>query len=128
MNIYYAHHLWKYNTEIEKYEIELIKANYPDADILNPNGCIGYTESSGLTTEEIMDICFAAIHSSDVLVFSSVNGVVGKGVTDEVTLAKQLRIPIFYIDKNELNIAEEVSFDVIPGSNSKRIYATVNLD
>lgn len=125
MNIYYAHHLWKYNTEIEKYEIDLIKANYPDADILNPNGCLGYTEKSNLTEAQIMDICFAAIHNSDVLIFSSVNGVVGKGVTDEVTLAKQLRIPIFYIDKNELNIAKEVKFEVIPDSKTKRIYAKV---
>ena len=35
--IYYAHHLWKYGTEIEQYEIYLIKNKFPASTIINPN-------------------------------------------------------------------------------------------
>ena len=38
--IYYAHHLWKYNTPIEEYELNVIKRYFPYHEIINPNGYI----------------------------------------------------------------------------------------
>ena len=36
MKIYYAHHVWKYGTPIEDYEIECIKKQFENAEIINP--------------------------------------------------------------------------------------------
>ena len=73
-----------------------------------------------------MDICFKFIKESDNLVFSSINGVVGRGVVEEVVLAKSLDLPIYYIENNCLNLASNVTFDIIPDSKTARLYATVN--
>ena len=35
-NTYYAHHQWKYGTQIEQYEIDLIKRYFPGDAIFNP--------------------------------------------------------------------------------------------
>ena len=35
-NIYYAHHQWKYGTQIEQYELDLIKRYFPGDTIFNP--------------------------------------------------------------------------------------------
>ena len=82
VKIYYAHHIWKYNTKIEEYELDLIKNTFKNAEIINPNGGLGYTEYSGLTEPEIMDICYKAVLSCDIIVFSSINGVIGAGVSE----------------------------------------------
>ena len=36
MKIYYAHHVWKYGTPIEDYELECIKKKFDSAEIINP--------------------------------------------------------------------------------------------
>lgn len=35
-NTYYAHHQWKYGTQIEQHEIDLIKRYFPSDTIFNP--------------------------------------------------------------------------------------------
>jgi len=136
MKIYYAHHLWKHNTPIETYEIELIRKVFPDCKIINPNGDItqpgeyygdnGSMDIAVVTEANTMDFCFDAIsENADVLVFSGISGVVGKGVYYEVMHAESQDIPVYYIHNNHL-IKFNGTFDIIPDSTTKRIYATVH--
>lgn len=120
--IYYAHHLWKYGTEIEQYEIELIKAKFPSATIINPNEAIKQEQEE----TEIMKDCLLSVEDCDILVFSSVNGIVGKGVVDEVNKAKELKKRIYYIYANVLKNAEYCRLNVIENSKSNRVYAIVS--
>ena len=36
MKVYYAHHIWKYDTPIENYELNCIKQRFEGAEIINP--------------------------------------------------------------------------------------------
>lgn len=120
--IYYAHHLWKYNTEIEKYEIELIKNMFPVSTIINPNGSIEQNREESI----IMKDCLLNVEDCDIIVFSSINGVVGKGVVDEVNKAKETGKRIYFIHSNHLSEAKYCKFKVIESSDSNRIYAIVS--
>lgn len=120
MKIYYAHHQWKYGTKIEEYELDLIRAKFPASEIINPNGAV----DQSMTTEQIMDECFQHVVNSDTVVFSSVNGVVGKGVFDEVNLGKENGKALYYIHDHKL-ISSLADFEIIPDSNTKRLYAIV---
>lgn len=121
--LYYAHHLYKYNTPIEEYEKALIAKYMPEYEILNPNGDIQHEDLTNETA--IMEKCFAEISRPDMggLVFSSLNGVVGKGVYDEVTLALKLGMQVLYIENNQLRLIDMLKFRVI--NESRRIYAVV---
>ena len=90
MRIYYAHHLWKYGTEIERYEIGLIQADKPGCIIFNPNGDIGHVGAE----PDIMERCLASVDECDALVFSDLSGVVGKGVAQEIYHAQAAGIPV----------------------------------
>ena len=122
MKIYYAHHLWEYGTEIEKYELEIIKSRFPDVEIINPATDV----SQFGTSEEIMVKCFKAVKSCNSIVFSSVDGIIGKGVFDEVTLGASLSKPIYYIFNNQL-LEFRGSLETILKGTSKRIFATVKM-
>lgn len=122
MKIYYAHHLWKYGTEIEKYELEVIKSRFPDVAIINPATDV----SQFGTSEEIMVKCFKAVKSCNSIVFSSVDGIIGKGVFDEVALGASLNKPIYYILNNQL-LEFRGSLETILKGTSKRIFATVKM-
>jgi hypothetical protein len=122
MKIYYAHHIWKYNTEIEKYEIDLIKKYFPTDILLNPNGDLGYTENSGLTETEIMKICLDTKY--DVLVFSSMDGVVGHGVYNEVNHAIKLHKDIYYLNNNIITHITKVEWKLLNLDNN-RLFAII---
>lgn len=122
--IYYAHHLYKYGTKVEEYELDLIRKQLPQFEILNPNGDIIHAD---LTDEgKIMEKCLSEISRNDVevLVFSSLNGVVGKGVFDEVNHALSLGKPVYYICSNTVERYYDSNFTVI--NESRRVYAIVN--
>lgn len=118
MRVYYAHHVWKYNTGIETYEIGLIKNRFPSAEIVNPNGYI----EQGNPTEKIMKDCIEEVENCDALVFSTISGVVGKGLVREVERAQQKLIPILEIKNNELVVADAIAF-IKTNSSSNRTYA-----
>lgn len=99
LKIYYAHHRWKYGTEIEKYEIELIKSYFPNAWIFNPSTELDIYDK---TEDEIMKECLDQVRRSDILVFSSVDGVVGIGVFKEFEEAQINHKPTFYIYGDKL--------------------------
>lgn len=119
--IYYAHHLWKYNTKIEEYELEVIKRYFPNAKIINPNGYI----EQGREESIIMKDCLEVIENCNILIFSSVNGVIGRGVFNEFNKASKLGLPIYYIMDNILYDTKEYSFKLI-NSGSNGLYATVS--
>lgn len=116
MKIYYAHHMWKYNTPIEEYEIGLIRKAFPSATIINPNTDIQQDREEA----EIMADCIALVESCDVTVFSSLNGVIGKGVFEEVEKSKA----VYYIFKNAVTPFNG-TLEIIPDSDTARVYAIV---
>lgn len=97
--IYYAHHQWKYGTPVEAYELGLIRSYFPNADIFNP-----FTDLNvyGRSEEQIMEQCLKEVRAADIVVFSSMDGSVGKGVYTEIETAVQLRKLILYIHQDEL--------------------------
>lgn len=121
-NIYYAHHQWKYGTKIEEYELDLIKEYFPNATIFNPSVSLNI---NGETEDEIMEFCLHQVGISDMVIFSSVDGLVGIGVFKEITHAKELNIPVYYIDRDELRY----DFDMMANwlSNSDRTFGRVDL-
>jgi hypothetical protein len=112
---YYAHSVYKYNTPIEQYELSLIPGK-----VINPNGIVDQTK----TEEEIMQDCYKLIDKCNALVFSSVDGVIGKGVADEVVYAFIRNKPIYYIHNNRLNKIKSIVIKPIEKRTTDRIYAT----
>ena len=116
---YYAHSVFKYNTDVEKYETSLIPGTY-----INPNGNVDQSKSE----KEIMSDCFKLIDMCEDLVFSSVDGVIGKGVADEITYAFMREKPIYYIHGNRLNRIKNITIKPIENSRTRRIYATFDYE
>lgn len=130
MKIYYAHHRWKYGTEIETYEQNLIKATFPEATVVNPSrdiAAISYWLDKDPKyhpdDEFIMDQCLTEVASSDILVFSSVDGVIGRGVYEEVLKAEVLGKRVYYIYHDKLT----QGFSIIKKDKpvTDRLYAIV---
>lgn len=125
MKIYYAHSRMKYNTLIEQYELALIRQRFPEAEIINPNGLVNQNQDN----ETAMQECYKLIGECNILVFSSISGVIGKGVYREIKRAKK----IFYINDNTVNQLMSCEFmvaDEIPelknmGIDPDMIYAVV---
>lgn len=121
MRIYYAHHQWKYNTAIEKYEIGLIQSVFgKDADIINP---ARFPFLWIETEEDMMRKCLDEVILSDILVFSSMDGVIGKGIYTEIETAADFGRDIYYIDQNSITKGFEIT--TIKNSTTDRVYATV---
>jgi hypothetical protein len=119
--VYYAHHIWKYDTKIEAYELSLIATSMPDAIIVNPNTSV----DQGNPEEKIMFDCFAAIKECDALVFSDISGVTGKGVISEIEYAQSLGLRIYRIVANRMvEITEKIKYNLLNTGNS-RIYAEI---
>ena len=123
MKIYYAHHMWKYNTEEERMEIEIIKRIFPNSNIINPNGSVIETGNEA----EAMEQCFNFIRESDILIFTTLNNkVFGRGVYDEVSLALQLGMKVFLLRKDALlkiNDINSICEIIIDKTKSNREYA-----
>ena len=82
MKIYYAHHIWKYGTPIEVFEMSVIKNGFDFEDefeIVNPRDVLSQDISEG----EIMKQALLVIDQCDALVFSTISGMVGHGVFNE---------------------------------------------
>lgn len=122
-SIYYAHHRWKYGTQIEAYELSLIREYFPTSTIFNPSE---HLDVEGRSEEDIMKDCLAAVRDADIVIFSSVNGVVGKGVYEELQEAARQDKMVLYMFWDHL---VEGKFDVLRlpnGSMDDRTYAIVN--
>jgi hypothetical protein len=112
---YYAHSVFKYNTDVEKYETSLIPGTY-----INPNGNVDQNKSE----KEIMSQCFKLIDMCEDLVFSSVDGVIGKGVAEEIRYALHNGLKVYYIFGNKLNEIKSIGIKPFENRTTDRIYAT----
>jgi hypothetical protein len=123
-DVYYAHHQWKYGTKVEEYELNLIKRYFPNATIFNPSTDIKTIGSE----QEIMKECLETVDNSDIIVFSSMDGVIGKGVYTEVMEAKKKGKLILYINQDELDtiVPSIAIYENNSDNASDRIYAIVN--
>lgn len=126
MKIYYAHHCWKYDTPIEAWELDLIRRRFPGCEIINPNGDI----NQALTERTIMNNCLQKVDECDALVFSSLSGVIGKGVFREVMHAEHRWMPVCYIHHGRVSgpdVTDKLYIEKIAKGNN-RAYATVWLN
>lgn len=80
MKIYYAHHVWKYGTPIEDYEIDCIVNQFDDVEIINPRT----TLQQNRPEHEILSAAYETITKCDALVFSTVSGMIGHGIFNEI--------------------------------------------
>lgn len=119
--VYYAHSIEKYGTEIEKYELSLIRDHFFAEDIFNPATEVNQRE----TEEVIMRHCLEAVRAENclALVFSTNSGVIGRGVAAEIVEAINHGKRIFEISKDELIQRDAVKLRTI--GICGRIYAVV---
>ena len=123
LKIYYAHHQWKYGTKIEDYELSLIQSYFPNAKIFRPSADLNVEVKS---EDEIMNICLNQIKMFDMVIFSSMDGLVGIGVFKEVTHAKDLGMPVYYIYKDELRYDFDITANWKSNGND-RTFGRVDL-
>ena len=117
--IYYAHHRWKYGTQIEDYELNFLKKRFPGSSIFNPSIDI---DDCNRSEKDIMSDCIDEVLKSDVIVFSSMDGMIGKGVYQEVKAAKNAGKVVLYLSQNHLT----TDFHICRTYNfSDRLYAYV---
>lgn len=125
MKIYYAHHTWKYDTKMEAYEKNVIYDAFPDSsiEIVNPSEVL----PQDCAESEIMTAAIDTLAECDTLVFSTVSGMIGRGVFDELMYALNTGMTVYQLDGNKCyhikskNCIKEIIFD---GDN--RVYALVN--
>lgn len=127
MKIYYAHHTWKYGTPIEEYELQVIRDCFEceeDFEIVNPKE----TLPQGSPEHEIMQKAHEAIGGCDTLVFSTVSGMIGHGVFNEVILALNLGIPVFCMVGDDcFQITYNTFCHRIIFEGDNRVYALVKM-
>ena len=116
--------MFKYNTKEEKQEIELIEKKFPNFLIINPNEWI-YQDNS---EQAIMNQCYHFVKMSDILVFSSLNTIIGRGVHEEVQLALEENKDVYYLlDNNfyKINLKDFLKVNIIYNkTNNFREYAS----
>ena len=122
--IYYAHHLWKYDTEIEEFELDIIRKKLPNYEIINPNKYFDFSED--MTEEEIMNICLETVRDCEALVFSSLSGVIGRGVYSEVRCALVNNKEVYYLKQDKLIKIDYIEFgDIEEKFQSNRTFKVV---
>ena len=130
-DIYYAHHQWKYDTDTELYELDLIGRYFPNATIFNPSRDLKtpkeYFESQDSREEAIMEECLETVRNSDILIFSSLNGTTGEGVYREVEEAKKAGKLVLYTFQDTLHAGFNI-YKRTDGGQTNRLYAFVDLD
>lgn len=121
--VYYAHHQWKYGTKIEEYELDVIRRYFPNAKIFNPSTDLKNKDCSD--ESKIMKECLDTVRNSDILIFSIMDGMIGKGVYQEIAEAKASGKLVLVLSQNKLHTAFKV-FET-PEFKSDRLYARVGV-
>ena len=116
--------MFKYNTKEEKQEIELIEKKFPNFLIINPNEWICQDNSE----RAIMNQCYHFVKMSDILVFSSLNTIIGRGVHEEVQLALEENKDVYYLLYNnfyKIDLKDFLKVNIIYNkTNDFREYAS----
>ena len=124
-SISYAHHRWKYSTQIEAYELDLIRRYFPTSTIFNPSE---HLDVEGRSEEDIMKECLDHVRDSDIVIFSSMDGVIGKGVYEELQEAYITDKLVLYILWDHLINANFEILAMNDTSNGDRTYALIRFD
>jgi hypothetical protein len=107
LRVYYAHAMVLYGTDIEKAEVEIIRAHLPGYELVDPGEYEGNQEKS----EQAMKYCFKLIDGCDALAFSKLLGKITSGVGLEANYALSNYKPVYFIDGNRLSrITRRVSY------------------
>lgn len=122
MKIYYAHHIWKYGTPIEDYELDCIKKKFDGAEIINPHTSLSQDKPEAEILQEAYDI----IKNCDVLVFSTVSGMIGHGVFNEVMVAANSGVEIYQLEGNDCYERDEFGLKDIVFCGDNRVYALIH--
>ena len=107
--------------KIEEYELDLIKKTFPNAEIFNPSTDIDQTENEDV----IMKRCLDEVCKSDMVVFSSMNGCIGFGVSQEVDCAYHNNLKVGYLFANQIQDYDENRFKqavILNDGMIRRIY------
>lgn len=118
--IYYGHHQFKYGTKVEEYELKVINNYFSDENICIVNPSTGIKQ--GRAENAIMTDCLSAVRNCDIFVFSSMSGVIGKGLYTEIQTALLNNKPIFEIYGNTLTKVNDIEFELL-NSDTPREYA-----
>lgn len=122
MKIYYAHHVWKYGTPIEDYELECIKKKFDSAEIINPRTSLPQDRPESV----ILQSAYDTIKGCDALVFSTVSGMIGHGVFNEIAVAVNHGIPIYQLEGNDCYKIADANLKDIIFRGDNRVYALVH--
>ena len=124
--IYYAHHIRKYNTEEERKEINIINNKFNNSLIINPNGWIAQENDE----KSIMNQCFKFVELSDIIIFTSMNGIIGKGVYYEIKHALDNNKKLYYLNNGIFNTFTYDNFNnieiIYSITNNNREFAIIN--
>lgn len=122
--IYYAFHQWKYDTEIEEFELDIIRKKLPEYQVFNPSK--DFTFSEDMSEKEIMLECLNKVEGCDALVFSSLSGIVGRGVYSEVRCALVNNKEVYYLKQDKLIKIDYIEFgDIEEKFQSNRTFKVV---
>ena len=122
--IYYAHHLWKYDTEIEEFELDIISKKLSEYEIINPNKYFNFSDEQD--EYEIMLECLEKVKECEALVFSSLSGIVGRGVYGEVLQALNENKEVYYLKQDKLIRVDRLEFiDIEEDFKSNRTYKAI---
>ena len=128
MKIYYAHHVWKYDTPIENFEIKCIERQFKDAVIVNPRTTIPQDQPESV----ILDYAYKALDDCEAIVFSTFSGMIGHGVFNEIIYAFNAGKKVYQlhgmgcyeIDNLDIFMNEVIADFIFKGDN--RMYAILN--
>lgn len=122
MKIYYAHHVWKYGTPIEDYELECIKKKFDSAEIINPRTSLPQDRPESV----ILQSAYETIKGCDALVFSTVSGMIGHGVFNEIAVAVNSGIQLYQLEGNSCYHIDDAKLKDIIFCGDNRVYALIH--
>lgn len=108
MQIYFAHPIPTYDSKQESEVLKVIRQKFPDAIIYNPADF----------PSQRMSFYFRRVCEADLVVFmAKVEGIIGRGVFDEVRLAKMLETPVLYYDLQTRQFYSEFVIERLSGES-----------
>lgn len=121
MKIYYAHHVWKYDTPMENFEIKCIERQFKDAVIVNPRTTIPQDQPESV----ILDYAYKALNNCDAIVFSTFSGMIGHGVFNEIAVAVNSGVAIYQLEGDSCYKMDDIDLKEIIFRGDNRVYALV---
>lgn len=106
-DIYYACHRWKFYTRVEEYEMELIHKYFPNGVIFDPLRDLDM--KIAIYRDLAMRERLKVVESSDIVVFSSLDGIIDSDVYREIMYAREKGKICFYIYYGKLQPSFKVT-------------------